>query len=313
MLRFVVRRLSGLAVTLLVSSFVVFASLYLAPGSPEAVLYGGRTPTSQARAAIRAEYHLDDPLWRRYLDWLFGLLRGDLGTTIGHQPVRDRVAAAAGTTLSLVAFASVLILVVGVGLGLLAGLRPGWTDALVSLFAGVSVGVPGFVAASVGIAVFAVGLHWFPAFGSEPGVLGRLHSLVLPAISLSLLSSALVVRVTRASVRQETGAEYVQTAVARAVPRRVIVGRHVLRNAAGPILTAGGLQIAALFAGAVVVESAFGLPGLGALLVNSVNQKDFPTVQAVALLMVAGFVVTNLLVDVLHAAIDPRLRQTVAR
>jgi peptide/nickel transport system permease protein len=136
---------------------------------------------------------------------------------------------------------------------------------------------------------------------------------VLPAISLSLLSSALVVRVTRASVRQEIGAEYVQTAVARAVPRRVIVGRHVLRNAAGPILTAGGLQIAALFAGAVVVESAFGLPGLGALLVNSVNQKDFPTVQAVALLMVAGFVVTNLLVDVLHAAIDPRLRQTVAR
>jgi peptide/nickel transport system permease protein len=122
-----------------------------------------------------------------------------------------------------------------------------------------------------------------------------------------------VIRVTRASVRNEMRAEYVQTAESRAVPRRVVIWRHVLRNAAGPILTVGGLQFAALFAGTVVVETAFGLPGLGSLLVSSINQKDFPTVQAVSLLMVSAFVVTNLVVDVLHAAIDPRLRGTVTR
>jgi peptide/nickel transport system permease protein len=314
MTRFLLRRLGGLVVTLLISSFVVFASLYLAPGSPEAVLFGGRTPTPDARAAIRAQYHLDDPFWRRYVDWLGSLLRGDLGTSVvGHQPVATRVGSAVGTTLWLVAFAAILIIVVGVGLGLLAALRPGWVDSAVSMFAGITVGVPAFVAASVGIAVFAVRLQWFPAFGSEPGFLGRLHSLILPAISLALLASSLVTRVTRASVRRELEAEYVQTATARAVPRRVIIWRHVMRNAAGPILTAGGLQIAALFAGTLVVESAFGLSGLGSLLVNSINQKDFPTVQAVALLMVTAFVLTNLVVDVLHAAIDPRLRLAATR
>jgi peptide/nickel transport system permease protein len=312
MLRFLLRRLGGLAVTLLISSFTVFASLYLAPGSPEAALTGGRTLTVEARAALRAQYHLDDPFWRRYLDWLGSLLRGDLGSSVvGHQAVSARVATAIPTTLWLVSFSAILIIVIGVGLGLLAGLRPGWVDTVVSLFAGITVGVPAFVAASVGIAIFAVRLQWFPAFGTEPGFWGRIHSLILPAVSLALLASALVLRVTRASVRGEIQKEYVQTATVRAVPRRVIIWRHVMRNAAGPILTAGGLQIAALFAGTLVVESAFGLSGLGSLLVDSINQKDFPTVQAVALLMVTAFVLTNLVVDVLHAVIDPRLRRGV--
>src|SRR5262249_12274151 len=136
MLRFLRRRLAGLVVTLLVSSFVVFAGLYLAPGSPEAVLFGGRTPTPEARAALRAQYHLDDPFWRRYVDWLGAILRGDLGTSVvGHQAVASRVGAAVGTTLWLVGFAAVLIVVIGVGLGLLAGLRPGWVDTAVSLLA----------------------------------------------------------------------------------------------------------------------------------------------------------------------------------
>ncbi|MEU0685412.1 ABC transporter permease [Streptomyces uncialis] len=311
MTRFLAGRFAGLLITLTVSSFVVFAGLYLAPGSPESVLLGNSTPTPERRAAVREQYGLDDPFMVRYLHWLGDVLRGDLGTSfVGSQPVAARIDAVYGTTLSLVAVTAVLIAVLGLGLGLLAALRPGRTDDLVSAATATAAGIPAFVAASLGISVLAVRLGWFPAYGAGgPGFLATLHALVLPALSLALISSALLARVTRAAVRAELGKEYVETARARGVPTRRVIRAHVLPNAAPPLLTVGGLLVAALLAGTVVVENAFGLPGMGSLLIGSVNQKDFPTVQAVTLLMVTGFVLVNLLVDVAQQLLDPRLRQ----
>ncbi|WP_329022734.1 ABC transporter permease [Streptomyces sp. NBC_00690] len=311
MMRFFAGRLAGLFVTLSVSSFVVFAALYLAPGSPESVLLGNSTPTPERRAAVREQYGLDDPFMVRYLHWLGDALQGDLGTSfVGNQPVATRIGAVFDTTLALVAVTAVLIAVIGLGLGLLSALRPGRIDDLVSAVTAVTAGVPAFVAASIGISVFAVQLDWFPAYGAgDAGFIGRLHALVLPALSLALISSALLARVTRAAVRAELDKEYAQTARARGIPHRQVVRRHVLPNAAPPIVTVGGLLVAALFAGTVVVENAFGLPGLGSLLIGSVNQKDFPTVQAVTLLMVTAFVLANLAVDIAQQLLDPRLRQ----
>jgi peptide/nickel transport system permease protein len=312
MTRFLLRRLAGLGVTLLVTSFVVYGSMALAPGGSESVLYGGRTPTPAVRAAVRAEYHLDEPFPQRYARWLLAALHGNFGISVaGHQPVSTRIGAAYATTLWLVGLSAILVVVVGIGLGLLAALGHPVVDGLVTLTSAISVGIPSFVAAALSIDIFALRLGWFPAYGQQPGLLGRLHSLVLPSVSLAIVAAALITRVTRATVRAELGRDYVLTIQARALPKRVLVLRHVLRNAAAPILATSGLQIASLLVGTVIVENAFGLPGLGSLLVSSVNQKDYPTVQAVTLIMVAAFVLTNLLVDLLQAAIDPRVRPSV--
>ena len=303
--RLLLHRLGGLLTTLLLSSIVIFGSLYLAPGSPENVLFGNRTPTAAARAAVRHRLHLDQPLPVRYWDWLTGVLHGDLGTSmVTGQPVADRVGAGLGTTMWLVLFASLRVVVLGLGLGLLGALRPGRLDGAVSAASAVSVSVPPFVAATVLISVFAVKLAWLPASGQGNGFDG----LVLPAVALALLSCGFLAQVTRNAVREQLGREHVQTALARGLPRAAVLRSHVLRNALPPIVTAVGLLVAGMFASTLVVESAFALPGIGQLTIQSVAQKDFPVVQAVALLLVAAFVVCNALSDLVQALIDPRLR-----
>lgn len=311
MTRYVARKLGALMISALVASFIVFGSLYLAPGNPESVLFGATTPSPEARAAVRAQYHLDDPFLARYWHWLTDVVRGDFGISlVGGQPVSGRIEASIGTTLQLIVFAAVLIAIVGVGTGLVMGLYPGRTDTVLSVVVTLACSVPAFVTASLLIAVFAVGLGWFPAYGSPPdgGLGATIRSLVLPAVALALVASALLARITRASVRAEQAKDYVTTARARSLPQGVIVRRHILPNAAPGIITAAGLLVASLFAGTIVVENAFGLDGLGSLLVGSVNRQDFATVQAVTLIMVVAFVLTNTVVDVLTQALDPRLK-----
>ncbi|SEL21984.1 ABC transporter permease [Streptacidiphilus jiangxiensis] len=305
MSRLLLHRLGGLLTTLFLSSLVIFGSLYLAPGSPENVLFGNRTPTAAARAAVRHRLHLDQPLPVRYWDWLTGALRGDLGTSmVTGQPVADRVGSGLTTTLLLVLLASLLVVVLGLGLGLLGALRPGRVDAAVSAVNAVSVSVPPFVAATVLISLFAVRLGWLPASGRGNG----LDGLILPAVALALLSCGFLAQVTRNAVREQLGREHVQTAVARGLPRAAVLRSHVLRNALPPIVTAVGLLVAGMFASTLVVESAFAVPGIGQLTIQSVAQKDFPVVQAVALLLVAAFVVCNAASDLVQALVDPRLR-----
>ena len=309
MLRFLARRLLVLVATLIVSSFVIYGSLYLAPGNPIATLTGGRTPSPEAIRTLEARYHLDRPFLVRYGLWLEGAVTGDFGVSIPHhQEVADLITERGPTTAALVAYASAIILVVGIGLGLLGGLKRGAIDTAVVVATTVSAAFPAFVAAIVLLLVFAVDLGWFPATGEGSGLVGTIRHLTLPAIALGLTSMALVARVTRAAVKLELNKEHVQTARSRGIPFALIVRRHVLRNAAIPITTIAGLTIASLIAISAVVERAFAINGLGAYLVEAAASKDFAVVQGISLVLVGAFVVTNTIVDLLYALLDPRVK-----
>jgi peptide/nickel transport system permease protein len=309
MARFLLRRLLMLVATLFVSSFVIFSSLYLAPGDPIATLSGGRSLSPESVAILRARYHLDEPFLQRYWSWLTGVLHGDLGVSIGQrQDVSSLISARLATTLELVAYASLIILVVGIGLGVLAALKPGAIDTGILVATTVLAALPAFVASTFLISTFSVNLGWFPALGNGEGVFGRIRALTLPAFALAGASMALVARVTRTSVRAELPREHVQTAVSRGLPRSTIVRRHVLRNAAIPITTVAGITIASLIALAAVVERAFSLNGLGSYLVAAAASKDFAVVQAISLVLVALFVVLDTIVDLLYAVLDPRVQ-----
>lgn len=305
---YLARRTGGLLLVLLVTSFLVFGLLYLAPGSPLAFILGPRGGTPEQIAAVTAQYHLNDPFLVRYVAWLGDLLRGDLGYSIVYrQDVSDLIAGRVGTTLALVSMAALIIAVVGISAGTLAALRGGWTDQLTSSIAAIGLSTPSFVIGVALISVFAVGLGWFPTFGSGSGGLDTLVHLALPALALSVASAAYLARITRASVLEERGREHVQTATVRGLAPGYIVRHHVLRNSLVPIVTVLGLTIATLIAGAVVVENVFALDGLGSLLVRAILQRDFAVVQAVILVLVVAFVLVNAVVDVLYTFIDPRI------
>ena len=297
-------------VTLLVSSFVIYGSLYLAPGNPIATLTGGRTPSPEAIAILEHRYHLDEPVPGPLLAVAEGGADGDFGDSIPHrQEVSDLITGSGPRSRSRSCFyASLIILVVGIGLGIVGALRPGddrhrrrssrppsrrpcrrssrrWCCSSCSR-------------SSCG---------WFPATGDGEGVLDRIYHLILPALALGMTSVALVTRVTRSAVREELGREHVQTAVSRGIPFRLVLRRHVLRNAAIPITTVVGLTIATLIALSAVVERAFGLNGLGSYLVEAAQNKDFAVVQGISLVLVAAFVVANTIVDIAYALLDPRV------
>lgn len=311
---FVAQRLLGLVVTLIAASFVIFAALYVAPGDPIAFLTGGRTVSPATIAALRAEYHLDDSLPVAYVHWLGGVLHGDFGRSVlNGESVSSLLAPRMVNTAMLLIVASLLILVLGLGSGVVAGLKPGPLDTSILLGSTLALAVPSFVVAIVLITIFAVDLGWFPVFGSGTGLLDRGYHLVLPSLALALASTAFVGRVTRSAVRGELNREHVQTAIARGIPYRLLVRRHVVRNALIPITTVGGLTVAGLIAGAAIVERAFNLNGLGGYLVQAVQAKDFPVAQAICMILVAAFVVVNVAVDVIYTLVDPRLKRGVAR
>jgi peptide/nickel transport system permease protein len=306
--RFAARRAAMLIAALLASSFVIFASLDLAPGNPLSSLSGGRTLPPEAEAQLRAQYHLDDSFLSRYWHWLTSALHGDLGTSIAlREPVSTVIGDRAGVTAALVLYAALIIVVLGVGLGLASGLRRGAVDTSIVAATSVLAAIPSFVAAIVVLSVFSVSLGWFPALGAGEGFGDRIWHLTLPAIALGLSAMAVVVRVTRVSVRSELGREHVQTAISQGIPYRQVIRRHVLRNAAIPVTTVVGITITSLIALSAVVERAFNLNGLGAALVQAALSKDLAVVQGIALVFVAAFVVANALVDLLYAVLDPRV------
>ncbi len=297
-----------LIVSLLVASFVIFAAIYLAPGNPIAALSGGRSIPPESLKVLEARYHLDQPFLVQYWYWLTNALHGNLGISITlRENVSDLIASRISTTAGLVLYSSILIIAIGVGLGIASGLRPGLLDTSVLVVTAISASLPAFVAAIVLILVFAVQLQWFPSIGNGVGFFDQVKHLTLPAVALAVSSLAIVARVTRAAIREESRKEHVQTAVSRGIPTVELIRRHVLRNAAIPITTISGITIASLIAVAAVVEVVFGLAGLGAYLVQSAESKDLAVVQGISLLLVTAFVAVNVLVDVLYAVLDPRV------
>ncbi len=309
MLRFLIGRVLAIAGTLLATSVLVFGSVHLAPGDPESFLLRGRPTSPEAVAAVRAQYHLDDSLPSQYGQWLGGVVRGDFGRSLQfRQEVRGLVANRLPTTALLIGYASLLMLAFGVALGVAAALRPGAVDRAILLATTTATATPSFVAAIILISVFSIRLGWFPAFGNGEGLGDRLYHMTLPALALALSLIGLLARVTRSATLEELGREHVEVARSRGIPERLVVRRHVLRNALGPIVTVAGVVVSTLLVTTVIVETAFGLSGVGSLLVQAVTAQDFPVVQAICLIIVAAFVLTNLVVDLCYPLIDPRVR-----
>ncbi|RSM91635.1 ABC transporter permease [Kibdelosporangium aridum] len=309
MVTVLLRRFGGLVLTLVISSFVIFAGMYAAPGDPVTFLIGNPENLTPDRiAAVRAEYHLDQPFLAQYALWATGVLRGDLGTSMFYQqPVSDLLSSRLPMTLTLVAMASVLFILIGVGFGVLSALRRGTAvDSAVTGFTTFINSVPNFVIGLVLVAIFAVQLRWFPVAGDGEGFADRLYHLTLPAISLALGSIALISRVTRQTMVEQQSLDHVEAARSYGLSTRQIVLRHVLRNSLGPVVTMCGLVVAGMLAGTVVIESVFGLNGLGGLLVEAINTHDFPVVQAILLYMVIGYMVVTILVDLAYPLLDPR-------
>ncbi|GLX00482.1 ABC transporter permease [Microtetraspora sp. NBRC 16547] len=305
---FLLRRIAGIVATLFITSFLVFGSVHLAPGDPASFLLGGRSASPAAVAAIKEQYHLNDPFLVQYTKWIGGVVTGDFGKSVQfRQDVAGLILARLPTTLWLIGYAALLILVGGLAFGALAALRRGVVDRAVLIGTGVATATPSFVAAIGLISLFSVQLGWFPAFGNGSGFGDRISHLTLPAAALALTFVGLLARVTRTSMLEELGREHVEVARSRGVPGSEVVRRHVLRNALGPITTVTGTIVAGLLVATSIVETAFGLSGVGQLLVSSVTVKDFPVVQAVSLLVVLAFVTANLVVDLVHPLIDPRL------
>lgn len=310
----VTSRIAQMAATLLVASFLSFVFLQMAPGDPVTMLLGERAADPQAVARLQAQFHLDQPVVVQYWLWLSGVFTGDLGTSyVFGQDVSSMVAARLPTTFMLVVYGSVLVIAFGFLSGLLAARSKQHVDTGISIILSIALATPSYVIAIGLITVFSLYLDWFPVFGSGEGFWGSLHHLTLPAITLALSSSAAMARVTRASIIEESRRDHVVTAVARGFRPGEVLRRHVIRNALLPITTIGGIVVAALVAGTVIVEKAYGLDGVGSLLVLAITRKDYPVVQSVGVLIIAAFLIVNTLVDVLYTAIDPRTRTMEAR
>ncbi|MEU2507148.1 ABC transporter permease [Streptomyces sp. NPDC007863] len=307
-LRFAVRRVAEMAATLLAASFVVFGALYLAPGSPASFLLAGRSASPEALAAVNAQYHLDDPFAVRYLSWLGDMLQGDFGRSLTYRTDVSRLLAdRLPTTLLLIGMALVVVVAVGLFLGRLSAVRGGATDTAVLVGTTFAVGTPSFVAAVLLQGVFAVKLGWFPSSGAGDGLLDRVRHLTLPALALALYLIGMLARVTRSAMLEALDGEHVTVARSRGVPERHVIRRHVFRNALGTVLTTGGLIVSTLLVCTILVETAFSIGGVGQLLELSTSTKDFPTVQAISLIIVALFMTVNLIVDLLLPLVDPRI------
>ncbi|WP_370062179.1 ABC transporter permease [Streptacidiphilus sp. MAP5-3] len=310
----VLRRLIGTAVTLLVTSFLVFSSLYLAPGDPVSFLVRGRSPGPGELAALRRQYGFDQPFPVRYWHWLDGVLHGDFGQSyLFHESVGALIWSRLPSSLLLVAVAALLIAVFGVGAGVLGALRRGSrTDKTVLLLVTVGAAVPSFAAAIVLRSVFGVRLGWFPTIGNGTGFVDELHHVAMPAVALSVTFMALVTRVTRTSMLDELRREHVEVALSRGTRRSSVLRRHVFRNALGPIVTVSGLLVSGMLVSTAIVETAFGMSGIGSLLVECVDEMDFQVVQALVLLVVTVFVLVNTAVDLVYPLIDPRVARRPA-
>ncbi len=313
---FALKKVGAALLTIWVATVVVYFALYLVPGDPLSVLLRGRKPTPETVAMLREQYGLDLPVWQRYLDWLFGLLQGDLGYSIQFQTdVGTVIASRLPTTLWLVGYAAVIILVVGLAAGCWAALtRSRRVDGAILMATSVLSAIPAFVAALILMLVFAGYLGWFPAFGTgTDDPVSRIQHLTLPAIALSVIYVGLITRITRSSLKAQAVSDHVHVAKLRGTSGFYLFRHHILRNALNPILAYAGVLIAGLLVTSQLVEYAFDVNGIGGLLVESVRNIDFAVVQIVVIIIVTAFIAVNLIVDVLAPVINPDLRQVNTR
>ncbi|MBU3060553.1 ABC transporter permease [Nocardia sp. NEAU-G5] len=303
---YVLRRVLQMIPVFLGATLLIYAMVFLIPGDPIKALAGDKVLTPGVEAALRARYHLDQPFYIQYLDYLKGIFTLDFGTSFSGRPVREELARAFPITLRLSIIAILVEAVFGVSFGLVAGLRKGKLfDSTLLVVSLVIIAVPIFVVGFV--AQFLLGVKW----GIAPvTVTGKAPwgQLIVPGFVLGLLSFAYVLRLTRNSVAENMTADFVRTATAKGLSRRRVVVVHILRNSMIPVVTFLGTDLGALMGGAVVTEGIFNIPGVGGTLYQAVVRGESPTVVSFVTVLVVVFLISNLVVDLLYAALDPRIR-----
>jgi ABC-type dipeptide/oligopeptide/nickel transport system permease component len=302
---YVGRRILAVVPVLFGVTLAVFSMLFLVPGDPVKIMLAEFVTTPDQIAQMRAQLHLDEPVLKQYGRFVANALRGDLGVSIrSRRPVAAEITENIGSTGQLALASMVVAIGLGVPLGLLAALgRNSWLDVAAMVVALLGVAMPSFWLGFLLIFVFSLHLGWLPATGG-----GDLLHLVMPAVALGMIAAAIIARLTRSSMLEVLGQDYVRTARAKGLGSASVIVRHALRNALIPVVTVFGLQFGNLLAGAVIVETVFSRPGLGRLIVGGILAKDFPLVQGTVLFVAAAYVLINVVVDVAYAYVDPRIR-----
>lgn len=309
---YLVRRAFSLVPVLCVVAVVTFGLMHMMPGDAAAVMLGPDASPEQVEA-LRESLGLNEPIFIQFLTWVGSALTGDLGTSLFMRlPVTEVLFAALGPTINLALLAQVLAILIGVPAGILAAKKQGTsTDQAVMVGALMGISVPSFLLGLFLMLVFGVILGWLPVAGYVPperGLIESLRYLALPALALGSMQAALIARMTRTAMLDTFSKNYMKTVKAKGLKPRVALYKHALRNAALPIITTIGQTLGTLIAGAAVVETVFNIPGIGQLIVNSVERRDLVVIQGVVLLIAVSYVLINFLVDLLYSVLDPRVR-----
>lgn len=309
---FLVRRLLLSVPVIILVTIMVFSLLHMLPGDPATVILG-QEATPETVAALRTELGLDKPIVVQYFDWLGGVLHGDLGRSlVDHSPVSGLIAARFPATLELTLGTFLVALIIAVPSGILSAVRQGKAaDYSSTVFALFGMSIPHFWLGMMMIVLFSVKLGWLPASGYVPfseDPLANLSAMIMPMVATGLRESAVLMRMLRSSLLDVMHADYIRTAYSKGLKERTVVIGHALKNALVPVVTTSGLIVAGLLGGLVITESIFSIPGFGRLIVDSIFQRDYVTVQGAILVSALMVVVVNLLVDILYAFIDPRIK-----
>jgi len=312
MVSYILRRIVATLPVMAIVALFVFSLLHHAPGDPAVVIAGDQASPADVEH-IRQSLGLDRPFLVQFGIWLWGILHGDLGTSIfTNLPVASLIAQRIEPTLSLMAITLVLTILVAVPLGVVAAWKAGsWVDRTIMAFAVFGFSVPVFVVGYLLAYVFALQFEWLPVQGYTPlaeGFWPWLQNLILPAVALGCVYIALIARITRASMLEVLQQDYIRTARAKGLGQRNILFVHALKNAAVPIVTVIGIGIALLIGGAVVTESVFAIPGLGRLTIDAILRRDYPVIQGIVLMFSFLYVLVNLVVDLIYTLVDPRIR-----
>ncbi|GIN94781.1 ABC transporter permease [Siminovitchia terrae] len=309
---YLLKRLLSLIPVLVVVSIVVFLLVHLSPGDPVKAMLGQNAPPEQV-TQLREELGLNRPLIEQYFSWSIDLLKGDLGNSIFlKKPVLEIFMSYLGPTISLSILAQIISIAIALPSGIWAARKKGTAmDQTIMGISLVGISMPSFLLGLLLIIVFAVQLRWFPVAGYQPlssGFWNHLKFLILPAIALGYMQAAIITRMTRASMLEVISANYVKTAKAKGLSQSVVINKHAFRNALVTILEVIGQTFATLITGAFVVEAVFNIPGLGQLIVNSIERRDFILIQGITILVAMAYVLINLIIDLLHSVVDPRVR-----
>lgn len=312
MTKYIVQRILSLIPILLVVAVVVFMLIHLTPGDPASVILGDEA-SAEAIAQLRAQLGLDLPLHQQFISWFGGVVTGDLGQSIFmDMSVAEAFFSRVPPTLSLAILAQIFAVVIALFLGVIAARKRGTlADQAVMGFSLLGISVPSFLLGLFLILFFAVKLQWLPVAGYQPlssGLWNHLRYLLLPAIALGAMQAALIARMTRSSLIEVLSEQYIKTARAKGLKERIVIYKHALKNAFIPILTVIGETFGTLITGASVIETVFNVPGIGQLIIRSIERRDFAVIQGSILLITVTYVLLNLLIDLLYGLLDPRVK-----